>query len=161
MLIRHISRTVCAAFGLFALTSVTQAQAPIQIGVLDCNVSGGVGFVITSQRALACTLQPTANRPPEFYAGTITRVGIDIGVTGPARMQWIVFAATANPAPGALAGDYIGASGEATFGAGLGANALVGGFGRSIALQPVSVQAQTGVSLAAGVAALKLEPRGP
>ena len=40
----------------------------------------------------------------------------------------------------------------------LGANALIGGSNNTIALQPVSVQGQTGLSVAAGVAGLELRP---
>ena len=51
----------------------------------------------------------------------------------------------------------MGASGaEATAGAGLGANLLVGGTGRSFSLQPLSVQGQTGLNFAAGVTTLTL-----
>jgi hypothetical protein len=59
---------------------------------------------------------------------------------------------------GSLAGSYVGASAEATVGAGLGANVLVGGFQRSVALQPVSVSGQTGLNFALGVGDLELRP---
>ena len=45
-----------------------------------------------------------------------------------------------------------------TVGAGAGANVLVGGSNRTVSLQPVSVQGQTGLNLAAGVAELTLRP---
>jgi hypothetical protein len=65
-------------------------------------------------------------------------------------------APTAGDRAGALAGEYVGVDASVTVGAGLGANALVGGLKRSIALQPLSVEAQSGVALAAGIASLKL-----
>jgi hypothetical protein len=40
--------------------------------------------------------------------------------------------------------------------AGVGANALVGGSNRSVALQPLSVSGQVGLNIAAGVAGLDL-----
>ncbi len=61
---------------------------------------------------------------------------------------------------GALAGTYAGATAEATIAVGLGANVLVGGSNRTVALQPLSVTGQTGLNLAAGVASLTLRP-GP
>ncbi len=64
-------------------------------------------------------------------------------------MVWAVYAPT-NREVAALRGDYVGASGEATIGAGLGANVLVGGSNRTVALQPVSIQGQTGLNVAAG-----------
>ena len=142
---------------VLAFTAPAQAQRAARAGVLACNVSGGVGLVITSARALNCTFRPSRG-PAERYVGTIRRFGLDLGVTGRGQMRWAVFSAERGPQRGALAGEYVGASGEITAGAGVGANALVGGFGRSISLQPLSVTAQTGVSLAAGVGAMQLEP---
>lgn len=143
-----------AATPFFAPASAS-AQEASRIGLLECNVSGGVGFVITSARALSCVFR--GRRVTEYYSGTVRRFGLDIGVTGPGQLAWAVFAPARGWRPGALAGEYVGASGEVTAGAGLGANALIGGFRRSISLQPFSVQAQTGISLAAGVGALTLE----
>jgi hypothetical protein len=74
-------------------------------------------------------------------------------------MVWGVFTET-NRGPGFLAGDYVGASGEATIAAGLGANVLIGGSNRTVALQPVSVSGQVGLNLAVGVADLRLRPAG-
>ena len=52
------------------------------------------------------------------------------------------------------------ATAGATFGIGLGANVLVGGLDKSVALQPLSVQGNTGLNIAAGVGviSLKFEP---
>jgi hypothetical protein len=133
------------------------AKAADPIGTLECNVSGGVGFVITSEKALACTFLPQRG-VPERYVGTIRRFGLDIGVTGPGRLVWGVLGADSRPSHFPLAGEYAGATAELSAGLGVGANALVGGNDRSIVLQPVSVNAQTGLDLAAGVADLMLEP---
>ncbi len=73
-------------------------------------------------------------------------------------MIWAVYAPT-NRRFGALAGHYGGATGEATVGAGVGANVLVGGSSRTVTLQPISVQGQVGRNLAVGVAGLDLHPR--
>jgi hypothetical protein len=60
--------------------------------------------------------------------------------------------------PGALAGTYAGAGAEATAGVGLGANVLVGGSGKAFSLQPISVEGQVGVNIAAGVTRVTLAP---
>ncbi len=60
--------------------------------------------------------------------------------------------------PCALSGDYAGAQGSATLGVGVGGNVLVGGSGNTIALQPLSVQGQIGISVAAGLESLELRP---
>jgi len=100
---------------------------------------------------------PSAPGPREVYSGSITKFGLDIGATTGGEMIWAVYAPS-NKRFGALAGEYGGASAEATVGAGLGANVLVGGSDRTVALQPVSVQGQTGLNLAIGVAGLQLQP---
>ncbi|MGE3646375.1 MAG: DUF992 domain-containing protein [Beijerinckiaceae bacterium] len=147
---------LAAAFSAVSLVAWSpEARAQTRVGVLECNVSGGVGFVITSNKALSCAYRG-ANGRVERYVGTIRKFGLDIGVTGPAKLVWTVFAPS-RPGPGALTGEYAGASASASAGVGVGANALVGGAQRSINLQPVSVQAQTGVNLTAGVSSLFLQ----
>jgi hypothetical protein len=53
-------------------------------------------------------------------------------------------------------GTYAGASAEVTAGGGIGANMLVGGSFRTVELQPFTVQEQTGINLAAGIAEIEL-----
>jgi hypothetical protein len=105
-----------------------------------------------------CTYQPAdKNLAPENYHGTISKIGLDVGVTGETLISWVVLAPNADLyAPGALAGDYVGASAEASAAIGAGANVLVGGSNRTFSLQPLSVQAQTGVNIAVGVTEFKL-----
>lgn len=145
------------AVALVALSAVAQpafAQS-VKVGTLRCDVSGGLGLVITSARDMQCVFT-SARGYRERYYGTIRKFGLDIGATGRGVLAWGVFAPTAGPRRGALAGDYAGVDASATVGAGLGANVLVGGFNRSFALQPLSVEVQSGVALAAGVASLTL-----
>jgi Protein of unknown function (DUF992) len=149
--------TLSLALATF-LAPAAQAQDRVQAGVLACNVAGGIGVIIGSQKAVSCTFSPAGGRPAEHYYGEITKFGLDIGATTGGRMVWTVFAPTRGFEPGGLAGSYAGASGEATIAAGLGANVLVGGSHRTIALQPVSVSGQTGLNLAVGVAQLNLRP---
>jgi hypothetical protein len=152
-----------AAFGLgiaIAIGSVAaQAADRVKAGTLSCDVSGGIGLIIASKKSMTCRFEPVApGWVPEAYTGSIGKLGIDLGATTGAQMVWAVFAA-GSPAPGALAGDYAGATAEATLAIGLGANVLVGGSHSSIALQPLSITGQTGLNVAAGVAVLKLRPR--
>ena len=91
----------------------------------------------------------------EDYDGSITKYGLDLGVIGGGIIIWAVFTETV-AGPGFLAGDYVGVSGEASLGAGLGANVLIGGSNRTVTLQPVSVSAQIGINIAVGVTALHL-----
>jgi hypothetical protein len=152
-----MKKTVFAALialGLAASPALAASKG-VKIGVLTCDVAGGVGMIIGSSKAVDCSFEGTIGTR-ERYKGSIDKLGIDIGVTGKGVMAWAVFAPGKLKA-GALAGHYAGASAEATVAVGLGANVLVGGSDKSIALQPLSIQAQTGLNLAAGVASLRLK----
>jgi hypothetical protein len=145
-----------AAVALAATLSMpAQAQDRVQAGSLTCDVSAGIGFIIGSQRGVNCTFQPSGPGPVEYYTGTISKLGIDIGVTAGGVMVWLVFAPTSRPI-GALQGTYVGGSADASIIVGAGANALVGGSNRTVALQPLSLQGQAGINIAAGVAGLEL-----
>jgi hypothetical protein len=144
-----------AVLGAAVLATPAGAQQDrMQAGSLECSLSSSIGMVVTSSRNVACNFKPRGG-PPEAYVGTLTRVGLDIGVTGGGAIIWGVFTST-NLYAGLLSGTYVGASAEASIAAGLGANVLVGGSNRSVALQPLSVQGQTGLNIAAGVSSLEL-----
>jgi len=126
-----------------------------KVGTLTCDISAGIGLIIASKKHLTCSFTPSRPGPREVYTGSITKFGLDIGGTTGGEMVWSVYAPT-DRRHGALAGHYAGASAEATVGAGVGANVLIGGSNRTVTLQPVSVQGQTGLNLAVGVAGLTL-----
>jgi hypothetical protein len=135
------------------------AQRPVWVrtGVLNCDVSGGFGFIIGSQKSVQCLFTPDVPGRPEYYVGTISKFGLDIGATVRSSMVWAVYAETVGGFA-SLSGNYAGATGEATGLVGLGANVLVGGSNRTVALQPVSLTGQVGINVAAGVAELVLRP---
>lgn len=149
-----------AAAATAAAPATTRAQAPdrTKVGTLTCDISAGIGAIIASQKSVTCLFTPAqAGAPREVYTGSITKFGLDVGATSGGRMIWSVFAPSTAAYAG-LAGTYSGASAEATVGAGVGANVLVGGSNRTVSLQPVSVQGQTGLNLAVGVSGLELRP---
>jgi len=152
-----LGASICAlTLASFAAPAAAQVNR-VQAGVLDCDVSAGIGLIVGSRKQVTCTFNPTTGGPREAYVGTIGKFGLDVGATTGGRMVWGVYAPT-NAPRAALAGTYVGASADASVGAGLGANVLVGGSNRTIALQPVSVQGQAGINLAVGVAGLTLNP---
>ena len=149
---------VVAVAAAVALPIPASAQANrTKVGTLSCDISGGIGLIITSKKDLTCMFTPSQPGPKEVYVGSITKFGLDLGATAGGEMVWAVYAPSTRKF-GALAGNYGGATAEATVGAGLGANVLVGGSDRTVALQPVSVQGQAGLNVAAGVADLQLRP---
>jgi Protein of unknown function (DUF992) len=129
----------------------------VKAGMLTCDVSAGIGLILGSQKRVSCVFSPEPPGPQEVYSGSITKFGLDIGITAGGVMVWAVFAGT-DAGPGFLACAYVGATGDVAIAVGLGANALVGGSNRTVALQPVSVSGQIGFNLALGVADLHLRP---
>ena len=106
---------------------------------------------------LGCVLRADG-MPEDRYVATIRKVGLDLGITQETALAWGVYAPVARLWPGDLSGDYVGAQGSASVGVGLGGNVLVGGSANSIALQPLSVQGQVGLNVAAGLESLELRP---
>jgi hypothetical protein len=141
-----------AALGL--VTSSQAADTRVEVGVLTCTAASSTGFIVGSTRDLRCRFSRQGK--DEVYSGTINKFGIDLGTTQQAQISWAVLAPTANLPRRSLIGSYGGVSAEATIGVGVGANALIGGSDKSIVLQPLSVQAQQGLNIAAGVASLQL-----
>jgi len=136
------------------------AQQPmqrVQVGILECRGAASIGFVVGSVTNLGCVLRADG-APEDRYIATIRKVGLDLGITEESALAWGVYAPAARLGPGDLAGDYAGAQGSATLGVGVGGNVLIGGSNNSIALQPLSVQSQVGVNIAAGLASLELRP---
>ena len=153
----RVAAAFAAAVGIAAaLAAPAQAQSGIRVGTLSCNVSSGWGFIFGSSRALNCTFAGPGRY--EYYVGNISRFGVDIGYTQGGVLVWTVVAPTANLAPGSLAGSYAGGTASATVGVGVGANALIGGSGNTVALQPLSLEANRGLNVAAGIGAITLTP---
>jgi hypothetical protein len=129
----------------------------VQVGVLECRGGASVGFIVGSVTNLGCVLRADG-MPEDRYVATIRKVGLDLGITQETALAWGVYAPVAWLGPGDLSGDYVGAQGSASVGVGLGGNVLVGGSANSIALQPLSVQGQVGLNVAAGLESLELRP---
>ena len=157
-MVRYVAETmaIVLAIALAKPAAAQQVKAGVKAGVLTCDVSAGMGFIIGSQKSVSCAFVPEGSGGRrEDYDGSITKFGLDLGMTQRGVMLWAVFTDTV-AGQGFLAGDYYGATGEVTIAAGLGANVLVGGSNRTVALQPISVSGQLGLNLAVGVAALHL-----
>jgi hypothetical protein len=155
-------RFMLLALALVSIVSVpvaAHAQAWTQVGSLVCKVDPNVGFIFVGHQPMQCTYTPSlAPAPAQYYDGAINTVGIDVGVSAGSVLAWGVFAPTTGLAAGALAGEYVGASGDVGFIAGAGANVLLGGSARTIALQPLSLQGSIAFNVVLGVSSLKLRP---
>jgi hypothetical protein len=157
---RSFLRAGMAAAMLGGVLSGADAQQPmprVQVGVLECRGGASVGFVVGSVTNLGCVLR-IEGFAEDRYVATIRKVGLDLGITQETALAWGVYAPVARLGPGDLAGTYVGAQGSASVGVGVGGNLLVGGSDNSIALQPLSVQGQVGLNVAAGLESLELRP---
>jgi hypothetical protein len=153
----RLSTLSIAIVALVAPIASANALPPVRAGILQCEGGQNVGFVVGSVTSLECVFQSEGRRP-EPYIATVRRYGLDLGITGQTRLAWAVNAPTGQVGRGDLAGNYGGVGANASVGVGFGGNFLVGGPANSYALQPISVQGQTGLNVAAGVADIDLQP---
>jgi hypothetical protein len=155
------NRLTLAALPLIAtLATAADAQIPAgwtQTGMLNCRVNPSIGFIIAGHQSMECRFTQTG-LPAQAYEGALNMVGLNIGISAGGVFAWAVFAPTIGVPAGALAGEYIGASGDIGIGLGVGANVLLGGSGRTIALQPLSLEGSVSLNVALGVSALQLRP---
>jgi hypothetical protein len=147
---------LCVAAAAPLASDAGAAQGGVKAGWLKCEVAGNVSFIFGSSRNISCFYEPDASRRADRYVGTIKKFGVDIGYQTAGVIIWGVIAPTNDVGPGALAGDYGGASADVAAGYGGGANALFGGSRNSIVLQPLSVEGIKGLNLAGGIALLNL-----
>lgn len=142
---------------LLGLTAVpTMAQNGVKAGLLSCKVGPSIGLIVGSHQRMHCRFDPDGGGPAEAYSGSITRIGLDVGIRAGGVMGWAVYAPTSALPHHALRGHYVGASGDASLGVGAGAKLLVGGSHHTFSLQPLALSGQVGVNLALGVAGLTL-----
>lgn len=132
------------------------AQAKIKAGTLTCKGGAGIGLVLGSKKTYECSYTSASGKHVEDYSASVSKIGLDIGVTGESVIVWTVLASTDSLDPRALAGNYAGATADVAIGIGGGAKVLVGGSNSSIVLQPLSVQGQTGLNLAVGIAEMTI-----
>lgn len=158
---RNFKTTFLAAVAVVgAISGTAEAQQPaqrVQVGVLQCRGGASMGFIVGSVTNLGCVLRADG-RPDDPYVAVIQKVGLDIGITESTSLAWAVFAPTNQLGVGDLAGNFAGVDASASAGIGLGANVLIGGSNSSIALQPLSVQGDVGLQVAAGLESLELRP---
>jgi len=151
------AKVALATAALIAPLAAANALPPVRAGILQCQGGQNVGFVVGSVTSLECVFQSEGRRP-EPYIATVRRYGLDLGITAQTQLAWAVNAPNSRISRGNLAGNYGGVGANASVGVGGGGNFLVGGPANSYALQPISLQGQTGLNVAAGIADIELQP---
>jgi len=150
----YLPCALVAVAALFATPAFAQTRQ--RVGSLICDAEARVGLVLGSRQDMRCVFRSSAGEAQYSYRGKIRRIGVDLGVTRGGTLTWAVFASGTSVDPGALRGNYVGASGNAALGVGLGAKVLIGGSRRAISLQPLSIEGQIGINLALAVSSLTL-----
>src|SRR5271168_3571068 len=114
--------TMAAMIGVLLSTLVARPahaieKMTVKTGYLTCHEAGGWGFIIGSSHSIHCTYTSNKHRT-EYYTGSISKFGADIGYLQSAVILWAVAAPTSDLGPGALAGEYAGAQGSLALGVG-------------------------------------------
>ncbi len=144
-----------ALAGLALAAVPAAAQSTVRAGMLECRGFATRGFIVGSIQQFACTFRSEDGRAYP-YRGVVRKVGLDVGLTLSSNLAWIVLAPTRAIGPGDLSGNYSGLTAGAAVGVGGNANALIGGSHNTIALQPLSVEGQTGFNASLAVADFEL-----
>lgn len=155
----HFVRVMSLAATMLLAAACASAQQPppgVQAGMLTCNLAPSIGLIVAERQRMSCRYVPNGGYPPQDYNGVMNTVGLELGISAGGVMAWGVFAPSHGAPIGALAGEYVGASGDVAVGVGVGANVLFGGSNRTIALQPLSVEGQAGLNVSLGVSGLTL-----
>lgn len=153
---RNLTGVAVIALTAAIALPASAAEHGVKVGNLTCHVASGFGFIFGSSKDLSCTFNP-GNGRIEYYSGSVSKFGVDIGYTQDGVIVWGVFAPASDIRAGALEGDYAGASASAAVGVGVGANALIGGLDKSVSLQPLSLEGMKGLNVAAGIGSITLK----
>ncbi|MGJ5178642.1 DUF992 domain-containing protein [Bradyrhizobium oligotrophicum] len=147
---------------LVSVVPLAQAHAnrPMRAGVLECEGRRTSGRLVMSQARLRCVFR-SQGRQPERYVAKVRRYGLDLGLTDETRMAWVVNAPVNDFGRSELRGRYGGLAANAAALVGFGGSFLVRDTDRAAALQPISLQGQTGLNLAAGITEVELVPLLP
>lgn len=157
----RVSAVVAIATCLFVGTAgaASAQQSPlVAAGTLECKGGPSVGFVVGSETNLTCLYHRPHRRRPIAYTATVHRAGVDLGVTNTWALAWDVMTPTGRVPRGGLAGNYGGAGSSISIGGGAASNAVVGGPGNAVSLQPRPVNGVTGVALAFGFQGMDIKP---
>jgi hypothetical protein len=155
-MLKRLSISILSLASVALLAGHASAGKSVNLGLLVCDMSKGIGLVLIEKQKMTCEFRPVSG-PVEPYTGNITDFGIELGEIKEGHLVWgVLAAALLDMQPGALAGHYAGVQASAAAGLGVGANALIGGTGKGFVLQPLSVEGEIGVNIAAGIRTVSL-----
>jgi len=136
--------------------NTANANSRIYIGSLTCNVAGGTGYVLGSRKQMECVFLAKDGVHSAEYAGTINKVGIDIGYTKAVHTIWRMYSLGSDRGPRDLSGTYVGEQGTVAASTQAGGNWLYGGPNAEVGMVAAGVVRDAGYNLATGVAEISL-----
>ncbi len=139
----------------FLLLAAPAWSVSAQVGVLKCDTSIGIGEIFTRKQSMTCVFTRNDGMI-ENYTGTIHQYGLEVGEIKEGHLVWAVLSGSTSSQNGLLSGKYAGAEADIAAGFGGGADLLVGGTQHAFALQPLAVEGETGINVAAGVEQIEL-----
>ena len=156
----RVAPLIAGSLLCLAATMPLRAEDSVKVeaGLLECRGAAAIAYGFGSTRTVTCDFRPAAG-VGQHYVGTLERAGLDFGVSDQGSMLWMVLATSPQLGPGALAGQYVGLASGAALGPGFTANVLVSkDAANGISLQPLSVSADSGLSITLAGATLTLKP---
>ena len=99
-----VALVLVALAATFVSPAIAQQPPGTSVGTLTCRMAPSIGLIFGSRQRMACRFAPNGPYPPEAYVGVMGTIGLDVGITAGGVMAWGVFAPTAGPRRGALAG---------------------------------------------------------
>jgi len=130
-----------------------------RMGLLTCKTVPGssLSLVIHSTEDVKCVFKDNIGEVEDYKGETGVGLGFDVSFDRETTMVYTVMAANIKSGHHQLAGKYFGGGGSVTIGAGVGAQALIGGGKENISLQPIALSGSTGTGVSGGLTYLYLE----
>ena len=147
------------SFSVFLNDHATAAESRVEAGSLNCGIFAKSNFIIGATKEVDCDFKSVSGKIIASYRGEIKKFGLNLGDAKKTVVTWVVLAPTSKLKRSSLEGTYVGVAADAAVGIGGGAKVLVGGSNKTITLQPLSVQSQSGLNLAVGVTEMTLYSR--
>ncbi|MDX1513034.1 MAG: DUF992 domain-containing protein [Gammaproteobacteria bacterium] len=154
-------RSLVAAAAMLSVLSPGIASAEVELGILHCKSVPGsrVNLVIRSTVDVRCEMKYAGGVTERYKGETGIALGLDLSFKGDEEFGFSVISASeVKPGNHTISGKYIGGKASASLGVGAGAAVLVGGSNDNFGLNPLALEANKGVGVAAGIGFLYIEP---
>ena len=137
------------------------ASADVELGVLSCKsvVGSRLNLVIRSTVDVKCEMKYSGGEVERYKGETGIALGLDLSFKDNEEIAFTVISASeVKVGSYPVTGKYIGAKATVSAGIGLGAAALIGGSNDNFGLNPLALETNQGVGVAADIGFIYIEP---